>query len=368
MPLTKQDLSARDTSTKWARVHCLVHLGYDGWDYLEFENAIQNYISYIAWRTNDILIIISDGESFDNEQLTQRIHMQIIEWISLYLWLHDGGIWDMIEVYSPEGRYSQILTRNGLDESFYHWCEKNIGMTELLEISQNWRQLKEDFFGWKYRGNQELHNIKAERLKEVERKARIQIDIEKLSYKALEDLWFLNTDHTHSQRVIRNPARFYRIYQHALRVLGRERIREIYIADAEHPHKVAIQPVSHFQTIDGGILRTPIVPPFSDFSAQVFNASETDSYGNASTLRDSLTYTLSLSRYQKLINNQPADALRDMNFPVTPETEFIFFWEYRGRCVENVKSVMYHRLRRIAWDRFFTAHNAFTLQRSDDRE
>jgi hypothetical protein len=98
----------------------------------------------------------------------------------------------------------------------------------------------------------------------------------------------------------------------------------MFIADAESLDKVPIQPVSHFQTLNGEILPTPIVPPDSDFVAQVFNASETHTYGNAAIELDKITYELSLSRNKKLLSQQPVNMLESMNFTVTSETPFIF--------------------------------------------
>jgi hypothetical protein len=55
-----------------------------------------------------------------------------------------------------------------------------------------------------------------------------------------------------------------------------------------------------------------------------------------------------------------------MNFKVTPQTTFIFLWEYRGRCVDNVLKVMHTRLQWIAGNNFFVADNSLTLVREDD--
>lgn len=81
-----------------------------------------------------------------------------------------------------------------------------------------------------------------------------------------------------TRRAVRNRPRFNRLYQHALQALGKERMREIFIADAEQEDSVPIQPVSHFRTLDNEFLPTPIVPPLSNFQAQVFNASEAQTY------------------------------------------------------------------------------------------
>lgn len=73
-------------------VHCLVHPGFDADERTEFEEYLHSYIQYVASTTNDILLIVSDGESFDNEQMCQFVRMRMIEGISLYLSLHDGGM------------------------------------------------------------------------------------------------------------------------------------------------------------------------------------------------------------------------------------------------------------------------------------
>lgn len=44
-----------------------------------------------------------------------------------------------------------------------------------------------------------------------------------------------------------------------MQAFGRERMREIFIADGEKTDTVLIQPVSHFQVFDGGLIPTPIV-------------------------------------------------------------------------------------------------------------
>jgi hypothetical protein len=64
------------------------------------------------------------------------------------------------------------------------------------------------------------------------------------------------------------------------------------------------------------------------------------------------------------LSQQPVNMLESMNFTVTSETPFIFLWEYRDRCVNNVLHVMRTRLRWIAEEsKFFIASNIFTLER-----
>ena len=120
---------------------------------------------------------------------------------------------------------------------------------------------------------------------------------------------------------MRNRPRFIRLYQHAMRVLGRERVREIFIADAEGSFTVPIEPVTHFRNEDRTLSPTPVADMYPQ---KIFHTSEEVTYGNATLLRDGLTYALSLSRHRKLMQNQPLEVLRSMNFPLTPDTRFIF--------------------------------------------
>lgn len=349
------------------RVHCLVHPGFDAGNHPEFEASLHQYIEYIATKTKDILLIVSDGEIFDGEQRKHFAHLYMIEWISLFLWLHDGGMGDLIRIYD-DGKYNKTLENNGFDERFYRWCKRNIDMSEFQTVADEWRELRKEYHDWKYRDNKECHSKKAAILREKEEQTSIKIDIESLSKKALNDLWVLTTPMSPTRRVVRNRPRFNRLYQHALQVLGKERMREIFIADTEQEDKVPILPISHFITLDNKFLSTPITPTLSHFQTQVFNASGTQRYGSAAELRDEITYELSLSRSRKLLSNQPAEVLQDMNFPITPETKFIFFGEYRGRCVSNTAMVMRARLKWITGENFYIAHDKLTLLREDDRE
>lgn len=194
-----------------------------------------------------------------------------------------------------------------------------------MEVADAWRSLKEDYFSGKYGDNLVAHDAEAARLRAWEEEVRVKLDIKSLSQKALDDLGVLAGEQRFTKRNIKNRARFTRLYQHAMQALGMERMREIFIADAERDDSVAIQPVSHFRTADGMLQPTPIVPPLSNFKAQILNESESFQYGNAGKLMDEIVYDLSLSRYRKLANNQALDAFKAMGFQITPETEFIFF-------------------------------------------
>lgn len=347
------------------RIHALVHPGFDSWEHPKFEKDLLNYIDEIAKEVHSVLLLVSDGEMFDQEQQKQFTLLRMIEGVSLYIWLHTGWIGDMIEIYNEKNEYSRALINSWLNESFYLWCKNNIDLSEINEIANKWRNLKQEYFAGKY--SYEEHKTLAANLMEQEIRAKINIDIAAIAVQAREDLWVLLHVDPSIRRNIWNKTRFMRIYQYAIKRLWSDRMREIFIADAERSESLPIKPVSHFQDFDGKMISTPIVPPLSWFSAQVFNASEEREYGNASTLRDQITYELSVSRYSKLVAGQVNQVLQDMNFQVTPETQFIFSWEYRGRCVDNVARVIYNRLKNCPEENFLVARN-ITLQREDDRE
>lgn len=345
-----------------ANVHCLVHPWFDAFNHEEFEAYIHTYIAHIAQNTNDILLIVSDWESFDREQIKKFAHLDILEAIAMYIWLQDGGLGDYINIYDENGKYSNSLASNGLSEAFYRWCQKNIDMSELSAIAEEWRVLKEEYISWKRNCNLKDHNEKAKLLRERELSARMNLDIEAISYKALEEFWPIS-QRSLTYRNIKNRWRFFRIFQHAMEALGKDRFREIFIKDGEQVDTLPILPISHFQVVDGEMIATWFVPDGEESTTQVFNASEDYSYWNAARLRDRLTYELSLSRNEALSRQQPKEVLQSMWVEVTENTKFVFFWEYRDRCVNNVLRILNYRLAPITWDNFWIWNNAFTLER-----
>ncbi len=349
----------------WAKVHYLVHPGFDAGEHPEFESYLHAYIEHIAQETNDILLIVSDGESFDLEQIRKFAHLDIIEGISLYLSLHDGGAWDIIQKINPSISYQYLFQKEWFDARFYRWCEEHIDMSELHILADTWRILREDYITGKYRENGKLHDDTAARLRIEEEQARMKLDIATLSLQALEELWAVK-QRKQTQRNIKNPARFHRLYQHAMEALGKNRMREIFIADQEEPDMLPINPVSHFQDTEGNLAPTPIAQLYPDFEAQVFNASENFIYGNAARVKDRITYELSLSRHQKLRDRQAKNVLKDMDFEANSETEMIFLGEYRHRCVNNVLRILTYRLSPLTGDNFFIANDTFTLERPDN--
>jgi hypothetical protein len=76
--ISQQKVTQIDTA-QTPRVHCLVHPGFDTGNHPDFEAYLHGYIEYIATQTKDILLIVSDGEVFDEEQQKQFLHMHMIE-------------------------------------------------------------------------------------------------------------------------------------------------------------------------------------------------------------------------------------------------------------------------------------------------
>jgi hypothetical protein len=54
------------------------------------------------------------------------------------------------------------------------------------------------------------------------------------------------------------------------------------------------------------------MPESDELDPQVFNISETYTYGNAATLKDDITTRLSVSRFEKLERQQAKNILKDM--------------------------------------------------------
>lgn len=352
-------------------VHCIVHPGFDAGEQPDFEAYLHGYIEYIASTVWDVILFVSDGESFDEEQVRQFELVRMIEGVSMFLSLHDGGIWDLLQSLSQECEnseeaYFQALENNGLSRILYEWCQTNIDLTELNEIAEAWRAHKKVHFSADIGEEEkwEWLDKEAARLRELEKAAKMKLDISALAKKAFDELGVVEWGRPKIHRNVKNRPRFIRLYQHALQALGRERVREIFIADEERSEAVAIEPVTHFRNEDRTLSPTPVAGIFPE---KVFHASEEATYGNATELLDGLTYRLSLSRHQKLLRDQPLEVLRAMSFPLTPETKFVFSWEYRGRCVSNVAKIVHDRLVEIGW-RYFFADDRLTLLRSDDAE
>ncbi len=343
-------------------VHCLVHPGFDIWEHPKFEGNIIAYINDIASKTNDILLIVTDWERFDNEQLLQFARLDIIEAISLFLGLQDWWLGDLIPVFDSMWNYSPIIANNGLSESFYKWCEKNIDLNELHGIANEYRVLRNDYFWWKYKWNEELHDSQATNLRERELSAKMNLDIVSLSQKALDEFWPV-AKRSMTYRNIENRGRFFRIFQHAMKVLWKERVREMFIIDGEKAPVVPIQPVTHFQVFEWDMIPTPFAANEEGIREHVFNASEEATYWNAAQLKDQITYELSVTRHEKLMKQQPKEVLEEMWVTVTSDTKFIFFWEYRNRCVNNVAHVLNYRISPITWDEFYIAWDALTLEK-----
>jgi hypothetical protein len=352
-------------------VHCIVHPGFDAWDQPDFEAYLHSYIEHIASRTQDVILLVSDGESFDEEQVRQFTLIRMIEGISMFLSVHDGGLGDIMQMLrqedgASEDAYFQALESNGLSRSLYEWCEQNVDLAEFSKVAEWWREHKRVRHSADMREEEKWQwlDTEAARLREWEKEVKMSMDIASLAWKAFDELGVVEWEQMRTCRNLKNRPRFIRLYQHAMEALGRERVREIFIADEERSDNVSITPVTHFRNEDRTLSPTPVA---DEHPQQVFHASEEACYGNAAELRDKLTYALSLSRHRKLIKNQPLDALQAMNFPLTPETRFVFSGEYRGRCVSNVANIVRDRLREIWWEYFF-ADDRLTLLRSDDAE
>jgi len=353
----------QDNTETAPRVHCLVHPWFDVWEHEEFESYIHGYIDYIAKTTHDVLLLVSDGERFDFEQLEQFAYIDIIEAISLYLWLHDGGLGDLINIYDDDGNFSRVIADGGLTEEFYKWCDENIDMSELRIIADEWRVFKKDCFSSEYKVSEDERESIAASLREREEKAKVDLGIESIAHKAFQEFWPVAKRST-TYRDVGNKGRFFRIFQHAMRSLWLDRVREIFIRDGEDPDVLPIQPVSHFSVFQWETIATPLGE--TGVEAQVFNASESHTYGNAAQLKDDLTYKLSVTRHEKLKRQQPDLVLQDMWFNITTETKFVFFWEYRNRCVNNVLRVVGMRLDDLIWDHLYIGHDVLTLERPDN--
>lgn len=358
--------STPTTAQELPNVHCLVHPWFDAFEHPEYEGYIHAYIEYIARETNDILLIVSDGESFDLEQMRQFALLDAIEAIVHYVSFNDGGICKEIDAFDSSGRYNKSLSHNGLNEDFYRWCMQNVDISELRAINAQWDILREEYFAGKYKWKQDEHDVQASELWEREKQIRREMDIEGLAYKALDEFGKVN-DRLSTQRSIKNRGRFFWIHQHAMNALWKERMREIFIRDDEAPDVLPLLPVLQYVSSNGEVIQTPAMEelPEEDYWCE-YNASSEEQYWNAAELRDRITYELSMSRNQKLANNQAKDVLADMWVEISSDTRFTFLWEYRDRCVNNVFAVLNYRLSPVTGDNWFIANDVFTLERPEN--
>jgi len=148
--------------------------------------------------------------------------------------------------------------------------------------------------------------------------------------------------------------------------LWSDRVREIFIQDGEDVEVLPILPVIQYIEEDGERTPTHVADIPWDFLWCEYYASEWQQYWNAAELRDRITTELSVSRNKSLASQQPKDVLADMWIEVTSDTRFIFLWEYRNRCVDNVFHVMNYRMSPVTWDKWFIAHDVFTLERPEN--
>lgn len=349
-PETTPDLNSQT-------IHCLVHPGFDVYDQPEFESYLHGYIENIAKTTNDILLIVSHGERYDLEQMRQFALLDIIQAIGFFL--------AQIQV-SPNMKYEKMYEMYWLTEDFFEWCMSNIGISELIRIEEEQIILRDTFLEkrskWEISFGNIEHKQKCDSLNERSAQAMKKIDIEALAYKALEELWKINNRET-TEREVRNRWRFFRIIQHAMHSLWSDRVREIFIRDGEDAEVLPILPVLQYKGSEWEKIPTYVADMPWDFPWCEFHASEFQQYWNAAELRDRIITELSVSRNSALAAQKPKEVLADMWVEVTSDTRFVFLWEYRNRCVDNVFRVMNYRMSPITWDEWFIAHDVFTLER-----
>lgn len=339
-------------------IHCLVHPGFDAFEHPEFEANILEYISHIAARTQDVLLIISDGERLYEEQMRKFALLDTVQTIAFFL--------AQIQV-STDMKYEEFYEDYWLSQEFFDWCMSHIDISGLIEIEQEQFALREAFLVWKgiwdLLTNYREQKRKCDALIERRNQEMIDIDIQGKAELALEEFWSIN-GRSHLPRKVRNRGRFFRIYQHAMKTLWPERVREIFIADGEDVEALPVLPVLQYKTgLDTDPILTELVEIPGDFWGMSFNISEPERFGNAAELRDKLTTELSWSRNQSLASQQAPDVLVDMWVEVTDNTKFIFFGEYRDRCVDHVFHVLNYRMSPISWDNWFIANDDFTLER-----
>lgn len=351
-------------------VHCLVHPGFDAGEHPEFERNIFRYIDSLAGRVNDVLLIISDGESFDESQLQEWHMLRTIEGIAQYLSTARDRVRNNPPRESYRERYAKTLREEWLDERFLDWCLENIDMDTVLDLEREWYELESNYHAWVFDGDMETHDRKAHELKARGKISRTTFDVLKWVEKAITDLSAIAITRRNTVRKIRNPWRFFRIFQYAERRLWSKRVGEMFIADKEHPNIVSILPVMHFLTpewksISSGhtLIRGRFTP-----IGRAFNQADPIDYGNAAKGMDMLTADLSVSRNRKLETRQVDTLLDGMWYRITLDTVFHFSWEYRYRCVKNVASVVHARLEWIAWDDFFIAQDELTLLHEEDKK
>jgi hypothetical protein len=303
------------------------------------------------------LLIVTHWESYSMEQLKQFALLDIINAIGFFL--------AQIQV-SPNMKYEAMYEMYWLTQDFFKWCMSNIDISELIRIEEEQIVLRDTFLEqrskWEISFENIEHKQKCDSLNEQSVQAMKEIDIEVLAYKSLEELWKINNRET-TEREVRNRWRFFRIFQHAMHSLWSNRVREIFIRDGEDAEVLPVLPVLQYIGEEREKIPTHVADMPWDFLWCEYNASELQQYWNAAELRDRIITELSVSRNKSLAAQQPKEVLADMWVNVTSDTKFVFLWEYRDRCVDNVFHVMNYRMSPVTWDNWFIAHDAFTLER-----
>lgn len=336
-------------------IHCLVHPGFDAFEHPEFEANIHLYIQEVAKTANDILLIVSDGERFDLEQMKQFALLDIIEAIAFYI---------SVDVRGPDaGTYSETYAMHGLTETFYNWCREHVDVSELVALEAEFKALEARHKSMDFAE----HIAQVTALNEREKELREQMDVAGFSYKALEEFGSINNRAMTSRKTL-NRGRFFRIHQHAMKAIGPERVQEIFIRDGEQADVLPILPVLRYVSPGSDtVFPTPAADiPDDDSWGCEYNVSEAEQFGNAAQLRDQLTYELSVSRNKALADRQAKNVLKDMGVDVTSDTKFVFFGEYRDRCVNNVLHILNVRMSPVTGDKWYLAHDGFTLPRPEN--
>lgn len=158
------------------------------------------------------------------------------------------------------------------------------------------------------------HDRQAAALNEAGKILRREFDVLGYARSAVRDLAVFPSPRRNTARAVRNRGRFHRIFQHAIRRMGSERVSELFIADAEDLRMVNILPVTHYMRWDGDVELTnhSLEPARFTPIGTVFNVSEAEEFGNAASERDRITYELSVTRNRKLEERQVDTVLEEM--------------------------------------------------------
>lgn len=320
-----QDTSVKMTEPPEPSIHCLVHLGWDRWEYPDFEASLRGYIDHIARSVWDVLIFVSEWQRCDVEQVYQRAHIGMMRNIFYFLSLYNGdGVGDqlfwMAERFPcPREALIDAIDKKLMKKEIYLWCEKSIDREKMLSLGNERRELlrKIRTDSWEYVNTwKQMHQ-----LLQRERAIMQELDIAKLAEQALQDIWYLLWERTRTYRTLGNPGRFFRIYQYAQKRLWSERIREMFIADAERADILAKTPITHLR-IRWQLKGIPTrfdewYPKRSALMSDILDS-------RAANLVDTLSVDLSYSEYQKLMQTQPRRILESLGFSLTNETPLIF--------------------------------------------